>query len=604
MPVLAQTGDMFNRFRLAQSYEQAGEFEKAKNIYEDLLKAEPDNFQFFDALNKIYVQQKEFDNSIIIIERRLKSNPQDINLKGLLGATYYQKGDEAKAFSIWDEALESAPQNIVNYRIIANYAIEERVFNKAIEYLSRGKKINDENFAISYELANLYSLFMKYTEAAEEYCSVLQKMPKQLNMIQGRISQYINKPEAMEPTIQVVGKYAKENENINFYSLLAWLYMENDQFDKAFDVYLTIDSKSNSAGMELYNFAVRAFREKHFDEASESYKKIIDSYPSSPFFFNAKIGYAKTLEATLDQKNNNERNSWKPFYNTIYINKQDYNEVLDAYSDLIQKNRGTEIEAEASYRIGLINKEKFENYDEAVKYFEKVTKDFAMSKFAVLAYNALAEIKIFQNDLKSAADLYTKVPSVPRCPEEDKIHSWLMKAKIEFWNGAFQNSLKLLKNVTRNLSDNDANDAIELGMIINTTKNDSLNLVEFAKAELLLYQKKFAPALDIYTKLSANENLLSVKDKALIRIAEVKIAVDNLPEAIVYLNQIGELKEKNIYSDWALFLLGKLYQFGISDLTKARESYEKLLANFPNSLYLDTARENITKLKENTKNTL
>ncbi len=602
--VTAQTGDIFNRFRLAQSYEQAGEFEKAKNIYEDLLKAEPDNFQFFDALNKIYVQQKEFDNSIIIIERRLKSNPQDINLKGLLGATYYQKGDEAKAFSIWDEALDSAPQTIVSYRIIANYAIEKRVFNKAIEYLSRGKKIEDENFSISYELANLYSLFMKYTEAAEEYCSVLQKMPKQLNMIQGRISQYINKPEAMGPTIQVVSKYAKENENVNFYSLLAWLYMEDNQFDKAFEVYLDIDSKSNSAGMELYNFAVRSFQEKHYNEASRSYKKIIDSYPSSPFFFNAKIGYAKTLEATLDQRNNNDLDSWKPFFNISYKNKQEYNEVLDAYSDLIQKNKGTDIEAEASYRKGLINKEKFQNYDEAIKYFEKVTNDFAMSKFAVLAYNALAEIKIIRDDLKSAADLYSKVPSVPRCPEEDKTHSWLMKAKIEFWRGAFQNSLKLLKNVTRNLSDNDANDAIELGMIINTTKNDSLNLVEFAKAELLLYQKKFEKALEIYNKLSVNENLLSIKDKALIRVAEVKIALENLPEAIVNLNQIGEQKEKNIYSDRALFLLGKLYQFGISDYAKALETYEKLLANFPNSLYLDSARENIIKLKENTKNTL
>ncbi len=604
LPLHAQTGDVFNRFRLGQSYEQSGDVQKAKGIYEYLLRIEPTNFQFFDALNRVYVQLKEFDNSIRIIELRLKSYPQDINLKGLLGATYYQKGDETKAFSIWDEALEKAPQTTMSYRVMANYAVEKRVFNKAIEYLSRGKQIDDENYSISFELANLYSLFMKYNEAAEEYCSVLLKQPSQLNVIQSRISSYINKPEALLPTIDVVNKYAQKNDNISFLILLAWLYMEDNQFDKAYEIYLSIDSKSKSSGMEIFNFAVRAFREQHYDEASKAYGKIIENYPASPYTASAKIGYAKTLEATLDQKNNNNLTEWKPFANFVYKNKQDYNEVLSAYTNLIDKNRGTEIEAEANYRIGLIKKEKFEDYDEASKYFQKVIENYAMSKFAVLAYNELAEIKILQNDLKAAFDLYSKVLSVPKVTPEDRNLAVLMKAKIEFWRGAFPNASKLLKEVTKNLNDNSANDAIELSMIINTTKNDSLSLVEFAKAELLLQQKKFNQAAEVYNKLALDENLLSVKDKSQIRSAEVKIALDNLPEAITSLNQIGELKEMSIYSDWALFLLGKVYQFGVSDQQKAQETYEKLLANFPNSLYLDDARENIIKLKSNTKKTL
>ncbi|MEJ2194707.1 MAG: hypothetical protein P8X73_07595 [Ignavibacteriaceae bacterium] len=56
--------------------------------------------------------------------------------------------------------------------------------------------------------------------------------------------------------------------------------------------------------------------------------------------------------------------------------------------------------------------------------------------------------------------------------------------------------------------------------------------------------------------------------------------------------------EKNIYADKALYLLGKIYQYGISDDTKAIESYEKLLAKFPASIYLDEARGEIIKLRE------
>ena len=145
----------------------------------------------------------------------------------------------------------------------------------------------------------------------------------------------------------------------------------------------------------------------------------------------------------------------------------------------------------------------------------------------------------------------------------------------------------------KNLSDNNANDAIELSVIINTTKNDSLSLLQFAKAELLVQRGKFEEAKDIYSKLSGNQNLLTLKDLSSFRDAEMLIALNKLPEAVTQLKEISDQKEKNIYSDRALFMLGKVYQFGIKDYANAQESYENLLANFPNSLYLDDARENI-----------
>ena len=120
--------DIMNRFMLGQNYEQAGEFQKAKDIYEELFQKQSDNFQFFDALNRVYTQLKEYDKSISIIEQRLNTNPADINLYGLLGKTYYLKGDEQKAFETWDEAITKFPENPTSYRTIANYAIERRDF--------------------------------------------------------------------------------------------------------------------------------------------------------------------------------------------------------------------------------------------------------------------------------------------------------------------------------------------------------------------------------------------------------------------------------------------------------------------------------------------
>ena len=62
--------------------------------------------------------------------------------------------------------------------------------------------------------------------------------------------------------------------------------------------------------------------------------------------------------------------------------------------------------------------------------------------------------------------------------------------------------------------------------------------------------------------------------------------------------KVFEEGEKNIYSDKALYLLGDIYQYGIGDNTKAVEMYEKLLIEFPISIYIDDARFEIIKLKD------
>ena len=69
------------------------------------------------------------------------------------------------------------------------------------------------------------------------------------------------------------------------------------------------------------------------------------------------------------------------------------------------------------------------------------------------------------------------------------------------------------------------------------------------------------------------------------------IALDYYPVAIKILEEILESSLIGVYTDKSLFLLGKVYQFGIMDIQKARELYSWLLESFPNSLHFDDARE-------------
>ena len=79
----------------------------------------------------------------------------------------------------------------------------------------------------------------------------------------------------------------------------------------------------------------------------------------------------------------------------------------------------------------------------------------------------------------------------------------------------------------------------------------------------------------------------------------MELAAGNDDKSIEMLQNIAGEESKNIYADKALYLMGRIYEFGLNDSSKAIEKYEELLAKYPNSLYLDDARDEILKLRNN-----
>lgn len=596
--VFAQGDDLYNRLRLGQSYEQAGNFEKAKEIYEALYNKEPLNYQFFEALNRVYIQLKNFDAAAAMIEKRLSINPDDVNMYGMLGSIYQQKGDEKKASEIWDEGLAKAPQSSVNYRVIASYAMDDRAFEKAAEILEKGKLHSKDVYSFSLELANLYSILMKFKEAAEEYCDILSKDPNQLSFIQSRMSAYINKPEAYKSTVEVVEKWAGKNEQVSFQLLLGWLYMENNDYSKAYDLHIKIDKQTNN-GTDLLTFAQRALSNGYYDQAAEAYKKVAEKYKSTAFAITAQIGYAKTMETVLNKKNDNRNEDWKPFPVKLSGPEKDYNDVIKAYQELIDNYKNNSIASESYYRIGLIKLNRLNDITGAEETFNELLRIAPVNSFSIQVFKSLAEISIINDNLNKAAEYYNKILDIQSGEKSEKNFSEYMLAKIEFWKGNFPDASRELNIVSSELSDNIANDAIELSLLINTTKNDSLSLLKFAKADLLIELKQYKEASVIFKELSQKNDLLTLKDLSAFRYAQMVTMLNDLPNAIALLENLSQSDNGNIYADKALLLLGKIYQFGVKDLTLAKKSYEKLLANFPNSLYLDDARENITAMKIN-----
>ena len=167
--IIAQNLSFDNQIRLAKSFESRGQLEEAEKIYLELHNKTPHNYQVYSYLFKNLISQKKYFEAETLVEEQIKISASKVNLFGDLGSVNYLKGNEEKACQIWEEALTFEPNNPFSYRTIANYLIETRLIENAIETLERGNEVSNDPTIFSYDIANFYSITMKFEKATEEY---------------------------------------------------------------------------------------------------------------------------------------------------------------------------------------------------------------------------------------------------------------------------------------------------------------------------------------------------------------------------------------------------------------------------------------------------
>lgn len=590
--LVAQT-NLSNKYRLGRTYELSGKLEKAKAIFEELAMAQPTNNQYANSLNDIYLKLKEYEKSVLFLSNRIKIRPKDVSIYGMLGATYFISGDSKKAIETWDKGILLNNNSQMNYTIISNYATQNRAFEIAINYLEEGKSKATNTTQFSYQLAQIYSYTMSYGAAAEEYCFALTKQPSQLSYIRRRMETYLSAVGALEQSINAVEKY---EENITIKELLSFLYVKNNQFKDAFELTKELDKTKGGDGILIYNFASNAFRDSQFDVASDVFRYLIDEYPNSKFVPKSRVGFAKTLEAKLNKEWNKNQQNWKPVTAIDTTNSYKYTPIIKTYKSIISSTNGS-LANEALFRIGNIYAAKFMDFENASKYFNKTVKNSSLSVYYGRANLELSKISLRFNKLDKAKKELQNVYASSKTENKVKLEAKFLIAKIEFYQANFKGSLAILANINKDLSNDLSNDAIELAMIINMGKMDSLSLVSFADAELKTDQYNFQEAEKKFNELRKKENLLFLKNISQIKYAEMLIAQNKYPVAIEVLKELSERQELNIFADRSFYLLAQVYEFGIGDVGSAKSTYQKFLEFFPNSLYLDKAQENLKRLK-------
>jgi len=110
-------------------------------------------------------------------------------------------------------------------------------------------------------------------------------------------------------------------------------------------------------------------------------------------------------------------------------------------------------------------------------------------------------------------------------------------------------------------------------------------------------QRNYSESLLRFNEIVRRYPSASLMDDAVFKIGEIHLFMNHFSEAIESFRFITDSMQLSILKDRAQFCIAEIHQVFLKNKSQAIEEFEKLLAQFPNSLYAEEARKRIRSLR-------
>ncbi len=572
--------------QMAYEYFRKGEYLKAASIYKKLYQKNKRNTTYFKYLILCYQEAKNYQEAEKLLLDQLKSFPKQIYLNIELGKNYHLKNQDKKADSLYKITIEKVKTDTRNVRMVARAFQDNGMLDTALQIY---KDAVNKNPKANYDLyiAQIYGEKGDIENMFNSYLTLVDRNKNYYTTVQRYIGKFITDDgeNIYNKTFRkLLLKRSQNKPNIAWNNLLGWMYTKQKEFNKAFIQQKAIYIRENGSLYPIFDLAVNSFENTDYDTSSEAFNYVITHTLDREQILQAKEYLLKISikKATSDSD-----------FQTI---DSDFQTIFSEYGT---GNLITPIKRlYANFLAFQLNKPK-----EAIRVLKEAEKITSNSYEKGLLKIQLADILVFIGKYNEALITYTQAQT------EDLRSSFVAQiarlkiAQTSYYKGDFdwaKVQLKVLKSATSKLI---SNDALALNLLIgDNIAGDTIRtaLKKYAKAELLAYQNKTKQAIDTLSFVLSNFKGHAIEDEALYKQAELYKKQKEFHFAENNYQKIIQLKKDGILVDDAIYQLGLLYEKQLNDLEKAKEMYQKILFDFPSSIYLVEARKRFRKLRGDT----
>lgn len=565
--------------QLAQNYFDRGEFEKALLSYQELLKAQVGNSNYFDKVVESHQQLQQFDKAEAAITERYAKFKQGALLVQL-GYNFQLQKDTEKAKKYYNEALEKIRVNPNEVYAIA-YIFDKKGL---IDYALQAYEIaleKEPKFNFNFQMALLYGQKGDTDMMIEKFLTEAYNNPQNNIMIQNQLSRFLT--EETETTFNDALRKklllrAQKSQDIFWNEYLSWFYVQAKEYGKAFIQEKAIYKRNPESFGNIVNLAEMAIEEDQDEEAKEILAFVLENTNDLDLQVQS---HAYLMEMKIDK-----------------AQEKDYPAIDKELDDLI-KQFGI-----SPFTLSLLKiKAHFATFNlknaEQGKTILKSVLDMPLNRHQQADVKMeLADIMLFEEKFNQALLYYSQI-------EEDMKNDVVGQeasfktARTSYFKNDFEwatHQLKVLKSASSQLI---ANDALDLYLLISdNSQEDSTHvaLKKFARADFLRYKGMNKEALQDFMAILKENKGDAIEPATLLRIGKIQEEQQDYTSALAHYKLILDNFKDCIYMDEALFYSAEIYN-QLKEPEKAKPLYEEVITKHPDSIHYVTAQKKYRQLR-------
>lgn len=570
---------------LAYQYYQQGQFQEAAILLEKLFnKTNSDAYfeLYFTSLLKI----KKFEEAEKLVKKLIRQNPKKPTYSIALGRYYQEKGQTNEANKQYMQAINSLPAEEYKIRELANNFYNFQAYDLAITTFLQGRKLMNDNKPFTFELLSIYRYKKDKNMLIQEYLNALPDMPQLLPQAESVLSTvFEDNSDYQLLQTALLKKIQKEPQTEIYTKLLIWQYLQQQEYETALRQLIAQDKRIKDDGAILYQAANTFLSNQAYPVAIKAYEYLLLKGKENEYYLPAKVElvnakYQLVIAGKFEK-------------NAIIELTGAYQAILDEYGKTPQTVFALKkwVNLQAYYLNDLEKAEK--GLEEALKIPGLPNAETGQLKLD------LGDIYILTQQPWEAILLYEQVAKQfenQAIGNEARYRS----ARLSFYQGNFtyaKSQADILKASTSQLI---ANDALNLSLLISDnlqSSTDSSALKMYADGEMLEFRNLGAKALiklDSIPVAFPNNSLL---DDILMAKSRIFIKNNEISQAVIVLKELTEKQQTSIWADDALFTLAGLYETNLKDNEQAKVLYQKLINDYPGSMYTTEARKRFRKLR-------
>lgn len=564
--------------QLALDYFEKGEFEKAVSMLESISNKQPSNFYYFERTIDCYQQLQQFEKAETLIENRKKKFNHPI-LFIELGYNFHLQKNSSKATKQFELALNEIEKE-TNYVYQIGNAFEQKAL---LDWALKAYKLaqtKTPNFG--YQIALLQGQLGNIELMTDKLLDFSFEKQENTSLVQTHLSRFIT--EDVNGSFTTYLKKAlltrtQKKPDSYWNQFLSWLYVQQKEYGKAFIQERAVYKRNPNNFNNIVTLGRLAINNKQEEEATTILQFVLENTQDIGLQMQA---HHFLLEMKIE-----------------HANEVDYN-AIDAELQLLLKQYGIN-----PYSLDLqILTAHFNTFykkqpKEGIQLLTKTLTLPLNSREEAKVKMELADIMVFDEKFNQAILYYAQIED--NLQNDDFSYEASMKmAKANYFKNDFDWALQQVKVLKQSSSLLIANDALALFLLItdNSVEDSTrIALKAFAKADLLLYQKKKDLALQEFQNILIKHKGESIEDETLLKIGQIFEEKKEFLNALNNYQILLENHKESVYIDEALYFSAEIYNKELNESEKAKNLYEKIIFKHPDSIFYTEAQKQYRTLR-------